>query len=51
MDEVNAAEINLVDQVREELIRIDELEVNQHGASFESLHQKLQEALSSIDGL
>jgi len=51
MEEESASQTNLVDQVREELLRIDGLEVNEHGDGFEALHQKLYEALSSIDGL
>ncbi len=51
MEVENTPQANLVDQVREELLRIDGLEVNEHGSGFETLHQKLQETLSSIDGL
>ncbi len=51
MEEESAPQANLVDQVREELLRIDGLEVNEHSSGFETLHQKLQEELSSIDGL
>ncbi len=51
MEAESAPQTNLVDGVREELLRIDRLEINEHGRGFESLHQKLQKELSSIDGL
>jgi len=42
---------NIVDQVKLELSEIDSLEVSEHGQRYEVLHQKLQQVLSSIDGL
>jgi hypothetical protein len=44
-------EVNIVDEVKLELSEIDALEVNEHGQRYEALAQKLQQALSSIDGL
>lgn len=40
-----------VEQLRGELQEIDTTQVNDHAARFEALHQKLHQALSSIDGL
>lgn len=42
---------SLVEQVRTELIEIDAMQVHDHAERFENLHQKLSQALSSIDGL
>ena len=42
---------NLVEEIRNELVEIDAMEVNDHGDRYEQLHQKLSTALSSIDGL
>ena len=42
---------NLVEEIRNDLVEIDALEVNDHGDRYEQLHQKLSTALSSIDGL
>jgi len=42
---------SLVEDLRTELQEIDAMEVGDHAARFESLHQRLNEALSSIDGL
>jgi hypothetical protein len=44
-------ESDLVMQVRAELEEIDSSELSEHSARFESLHQKLQESLKSIDNL
>ncbi len=44
-------EINIVDEVKSELSEIDSLEVSEHGQRYEALHQKLNQALTSIDGL
>ena len=41
----------LVEQVKIELSDIDQSDLSEHPARFEALHGKLQEALSSIDGL
>ena len=42
---------NLVAEIRGELSEIDSMEVSEHAARFEELHQKLNTALSSIDGM
>jgi hypothetical protein len=42
---------NLVEQLRNELQEIDAMEVADHAERFEALHQRLSQALSSIDGL
>ena len=42
---------SLVEEVRSELQEIDAMEVGDHAARFEALHQRLNQALSSIDGL
>jgi len=42
---------NLVEEIRNELVDIDSLEINEHARRFEELHTKLATALSSIDGL
>ena len=44
-------EVNIVDEVKLELSEIDSLEVAEHGQRYEALHQKLSQALTSIDGL
>jgi hypothetical protein len=41
----------LVEQLRNELQEIDAMEVGDHTERFEALHQRLNQALSSIDGL
>ena len=41
----------IVDSVKGELNEIDAMDVSEHAARYESLHQKLQETLSGIDGL
>ena len=40
-----------VEELRNELQEIDAMEVADHAQRFEALHQKLNQALSSIDGL
>lgn len=42
---------SLVEELRNELQEIDAMEVGDHTQRFEALHQKLNQALSSIDGL
>ena len=42
---------SLVEELRTELQEIDATEVGDHAARFEALHQRLNQALSSIDGL
>jgi hypothetical protein len=42
---------NFVEELRNELQEIDAMEVGDHAQRFEALHQKLNQALSSIDGL
>ncbi len=44
-------EVTLVDDVKAELSEIDSSDLSEHSARFEDLHGKLQEALSTIDGL
>lgn len=44
-------EVTLVDDVKHELSEIDASDLSEHAARFDALHQKLQESLSSIDGL
>jgi uncharacterized protein YukE len=41
----------LVEQLRNELQEIDAMEAGDHAERFEALHQRLNQALSSIDGL
>jgi len=42
---------NLVEEVKIELNDIDHSDLTEHSARFEALHGKLQEALTTIDGL
>jgi len=42
---------SLVEELRAELQEIDAMKVGDHAARFEALHQRLNQALSSIDGL
>ena len=42
---------SFVEDLRGELQEIDAMEVGDHAQRFESLHQKLNQALSSIDGM
>jgi len=42
---------SLVEDLRSELQEIDAMEVGDHAARFEALYQRLNQALSSIDGL
>ena len=44
-------EVTLVDDVKAELSEIDSSDLSEHSQRFEALHGKLQEALSTIDGL
>ncbi len=44
-------ESTLADEVRSELSEIDSLDITEHAQRFEQLHQKLHEALTTIDGL
>jgi len=48
--EVNS-EVNLVEEVKVELSDIDNSDLTDHAARFETLHGKMQEALNTIDGL
>lgn len=50
-DSVSTVEVTLVDDVKAELSEIDSSDLSEHSARFEALHGKLQEALSTIDGL
>jgi hypothetical protein len=47
----SSVEVTLVDDVKAELNEIDTSDLSEHSARFEALHGKLQEALSTIDGL
>lgn len=40
-----------VEELRSELQEIDAMQVGDHAERFETLHQKLNQALSSIDGM
>ena len=42
---------SFVQELRDELQEIDAMLVGDHAQRFEALHQKLNQALSSIDGL
>ena len=42
---------SFVEDLRGELQEIDAMEVGDHAQRFEALHQKLNRALSSIDGM
>jgi hypothetical protein len=42
---------SIVEELRSELHEIDAMEVGDHAARYEALHQRLNQALSSIDGL
>ena len=42
---------SLVEETRTELQEIDAMQVGDHAQRFEALHQHLNQALSSIDGL
>jgi hypothetical protein len=42
---------SLVEESRSELQEIDAMQVADHAERFEALHQRLNQALSSIDGL
>lgn len=47
----NVADTTIVDGVKSELIDIDATDVAEHAMRYETLHHKLQETLSGIDGL
>ena len=47
----SSVEVTLVDDVKAELSEIDSSDLSEHSARFEALHGRLQEALSTIDGL
>jgi hypothetical protein len=49
--QIDSGEFTLVEEVKAELAEIDSSDLNEHSARFEALHGKLQEALSTIDGL
>jgi hypothetical protein len=50
-ESATSVEVTLVDDVKAELSEIDSSDLSEHSARFEALHGKLQEALSTIDGL
>jgi hypothetical protein len=47
----DVSELAIVEDIKKELIEIDALDVSEHAARYEILHQKLQQTLSGIDGL
>lgn len=49
--ELNVDGSSLVEEVRNELVEIDSMAINDHAEGFEVLHSTLVKALSSIDGL
>ena len=49
--QIDSGEFSLVEEVKAELAEIDSSDLSEHSARFEALHGKLQEALSTIDGL
>ena len=49
--DIDGGDLTLVEEVKAELADIDSSDLNEHSARFEALHGKLQEALSTIDGL
>jgi hypothetical protein len=49
--QIDSGEFTLVEEVKAELAEIDSSDLSEHSARFEALHGKLQEALSTIDGL
>ena len=49
--ENDAPDTAIVDGVKNELNEIDANDVSEHAARYETLHKKLQETLSAIDGL
>lgn len=50
MSEVNES-ADLLASVKSQLDQIDELPVGEHAQHLESVHRKLESALSTIDGL
>jgi hypothetical protein len=51
INQENTSDSPIVDGVKSELNEIDAIDVSEHAARYEVLHQKLQETLSGIDGL
>ena len=49
--QIDSGDLTLVEEVKAELADIDSSDLSEHSARFEALHGKLQEALSTIDGL
>ena len=47
----NPQQEELVSEVKEELSQIDLTDLNDHAQRYEELHKKLNEALSSIEGM
>ena len=50
-NQIEDGELTLVEEAKAELQEIDSSDLSDHSARFEALHGKLQEALSTIDGL
>ncbi len=51
VNQVEDGELTLVEEAKAELQEIDSSDLSEHSARFEALHGKLQESLSTIDGL
>ena len=49
--ELNIDGSSLVEDVRNELVEIDSIAINDHAERYEVLHSALVKSLSSIDGL
>ena len=41
---------NDLEELREAIALVQVLDLNEHGAAYEQIHSKLEEALKSIDG-
>jgi len=50
-NQVEDGDLTLLEEAKAELQEIDSSDLSEHSARFEALHGKLQEALSTIDGL
>jgi hypothetical protein len=50
-NQIEDGELTLLEEAKAELQEIDSSDLSEHSARFEALHGKLQEALSTIDGL
>jgi hypothetical protein len=50
-NQIEDRDLTLVEEAKAELQEIDSSDLSEHSARFEALHGKLQEVLSTIDGL